>query len=231
MDKYIITIDIDHLLREKTERIPCVYQYDKGVVLRFVPGHRLGFDANTEAHISSDAETTAKRYPVTLLDDGSCEVAPGDSWFTEEGSLYVWLYNIKTEYERTECRIRIPIKYRPDYELFPSTPGERDETNAILISIRAARDEAVEAAEKAEEAVERVPTVRQERVTDGVEITITDSRGTVTKEVVKDGLTGPFVMSVDAGGDLYVEYPDSYEAPNFEYDTETGDLYLNTEAE
>ena len=230
MDKYIITIDIDHLLRKKEAPIPCVYQYDKGVVLRFVPGHRLGFDSNTELHVSTDAESTAKRYPVTLLDDGSCEVAPGDSWFFTEGSLYLWLYNIKTEYERTEARIRIPIKFRPDYEPFPSTPGERDETNAILISIRAARDEAVEAADRAEEAAERVPTVRQERVTDGVEITITDSTGTTTKATVKDGLTGPFVMSVD-NGDLYVEYPDSYDRPNFEYDTETGDLYLNTEAE
>ena len=47
---------------------------------------------------------------------------------------------------------------------------------------------------------------------------------------VSSPISGLFNMAVDADGNLWVYHSDSDKAPNFEYDSATGNLYYVTEA-
>jgi hypothetical protein len=53
---------------------------------------------------------------------------------------------------------------------------------------------------------------------------------TANESYVSSPISGLFNMSVDADGNLWVYHSDSDKAPNFEYDSATGNLYYVTEA-
>lgn len=53
---------------------------------------------------------------------------------------------------------------------------------------------------------------------------------TANESYVSSPISGLFNMRVDADGNLWVYHSDSDKAPNFEYDSETGNLYYVTEA-
>lgn len=53
---------------------------------------------------------------------------------------------------------------------------------------------------------------------------------TANESYISSPISGLFNMAVDADGNLWVYHSDSDEAPNFEYDSATGNLYYVTEA-
>lgn len=196
--------------RQEVKTAP-VTQYDKGIILRLEPIGGVTYTANTEIQVS-DGESEAVRYPVTLNEDGSCEAAIGDSFFTEARVLYCYVYNIFADYEQTTATVVIPIKARANMEDALSEP-DKDEANKILVSIREAKTEAVTAAENATEAVEEaeklidtakasIPDVGITQNDDGATVTVTANGKTTTANIYngkdgkdgadgKDGETGP----------------------------------------
>lgn len=53
---------------------------------------------------------------------------------------------------------------------------------------------------------------------------------TANESYISSPISGLYNMAVDADGNLWVYHSDSDKAPNFEYDSATGDLYYVTEA-
>lgn len=182
-----------------------VTQYDKGVTLVLEKVGGITYTASTEIQVT-DGIIDAVRYPVTLNEDGSAQATIGDKLFRASGVLYVYVYNIFTDYEQTTATVRIPVKERPRYECNTSE-ADRDEENAILVSIREAAEEAENAATNATEAAEEArqlleetvistPTATVEQTDTGATVTITDKNGTTTATLTngakgETGATGP----------------------------------------
>lgn len=53
---------------------------------------------------------------------------------------------------------------------------------------------------------------------------------TANESYISSPISGLFNMAVDADGNLWVYHSDSDKAPNFKYDSATGNLYYVTEA-
>lgn len=161
-------------------RCQSIWQYDYGMVLR-LQGAKL--PTATEIHFSFNERGGQAKPRIGLTKDGVTDVVIPDTFvendFTSEDyKIYVFVYLTDENSGRTEYKITIPVKSRPELEAFDKPEDAElfheaiNEVNKSAESAsesarqaQTAKDESVAAAKEAKQSAEEASTSTQEAQT------------------------------------------------------------------
>ena len=127
---------------------PRIYQYNYGQILRIQGG---AFPKAVEVHFSIQEKTGESTTRIGTTADGVTEVPIPDSMiensdFSDDYTIYAYVYVEDGVSGTTECKIRIPVKARSK----PEVPGTPEEPELFRETIKAVND-AADRAETAEQ--------------------------------------------------------------------------------
>ena len=127
---------------------PRIYQYNYGQILRIQGG---AFPKAVEVHFSIQEKTGESTTRIGTTADGVTEVPIPDSMiensdFSDDYTIYAYVYVEDGVSGTTECKIRIPVKARSK----PEVPGTPEEPELFRETIKAVND-AADRAEQAEQ--------------------------------------------------------------------------------
>ena len=127
---------------------PRIYQYNYGQILRIQGG---AFPKAVEVHFSTQEKSGESTTRIGTTADGVTEVPIPDSMiensdFSDDYTIYAYVYVEDGVSGTTECKIRIPVKARSK----PEVPGTPEEPELFRETIKAVND-AADRAEQAEQ--------------------------------------------------------------------------------